>query len=225
MANKFFEIAKWSIIVFMSIAIIMLLRGNHELKSSYEALKMDGTYITGYQSQTINQLKKSNSELYDSIKKIKNVKQAAIIKYRYRYNGDTVYIPRTLPPIENTPSSLPSPSPESRIHTYTKDTDTLSYKLTIQSDIVDWYKLDFTLNEKLTIINREENGNNETTIGTATGGGTITGTQMFNQKKNPNSFFNRFSFGLQAGVGYGIITKKPDVYVGAGITFRLNRVK
>ena len=114
---------------------------------------------------------------------------------------------------------------KSHIQTYTKNTDTLSYKLLIKGDTIDWYKLDFTLNEKLTIINREENNSNEATITTNTGGGTVTGTQIFNQKRNPNSFFNRFSFGAQTGVGYGIISKKPDIYVGVGVTFRLNKIK
>jgi hypothetical protein len=219
MNNKLFEIAKWLLIISMTIAIIILWRGNHNLQSSYEALKMDGTYITNYQSKTIRELKKENSELYDSIKKLKNVKQAMIIKYKYVYNGDTVYIPRVLPSI-----STPVPD-KSHIQTYTKNTDTLSYKLLIKGDTIDWYKLDFTLNEKLTIINREENNSNEATITTNTGGGTVTGTQIFNQKRNPNSFFNRFSFGVQTGVGYGIISKKPDIYVGVGVTFRLNKIK
>lgn len=213
MSNKVFEIAKWAIIVLMSIAIIVLLRGNRELKSSYEALKLDGTYITTYQSQTINQLRKTNTELYDSIKRIKNVKQAAIIKYKYVYNGKTIYVPRELPQIKDS------------IYTYVKDSDTLSYKLTIKADSVQWHKLDFTLNEKLTIINREQNGQNETTINTSTGGGTIIGTQMFNQTTNQNSFANRLTFSIQAGVGYGLINRKPDLYVGIGVGFRLNKIK
>jgi hypothetical protein len=31
----------------------------------------------------------------------------------------------------------------------------------------------------------------------------------------------RFNIGVQAGVGYGICTKKPDVYVGLGVSYRL----
>ena len=33
----------------------------------------------------------------------------------------------------------------------------------------------------------------------------------------------RFSFGLQGGIGYGIITRKPDVYVGVGGQVRLGK--
>lgn len=31
----------------------------------------------------------------------------------------------------------------------------------------------------------------------------------------------RFNIGIQAGVGYGICTKKPDVYVGLGVSYML----
>lgn len=31
----------------------------------------------------------------------------------------------------------------------------------------------------------------------------------------------RFNIGVQAGFGYGIFTKKPDVYVGLGMSYRL----
>ena len=85
--------------------------------------------------------------------------------------------------------------------------------------------MDFSLNDKLTLINREENGNNEVTINTSNGGSTIIGTEIFNKKENKNSFFNRFSWGIQIGVGHGLIHKKNDVYVGVGASFRINKIK
>ena len=33
----------------------------------------------------------------------------------------------------------------------------------------------------------------------------------------------RFSWGLQGGVGYGLISGKPDVYIGAGVQIRLGK--
>ena len=33
------------------------------------------------------------------------------------------------------------------------------------------------------------------------------------------TFFNNFSYGIQLGVGYGITNKKPDIYVGFGISY------
>lgn len=212
MSGKVLEIIKLVLIVLMSVTIIVLWKNNGVLKSSYEAYKKDGTYVKMYQSQTIKELKKQNKELYDSIKDIKNVKQAVIIKYKYKYNGETIYVDRTLP-IEN------------NIYKFTKNTDTISYVLTVKSDTIDWYKLDFSLNDKLTLINREENGNNEVTINTSNGGSTIIGTEIFNKKENKNSLINRFSWGIQIGVGHGVIHKKNDVYVGVGASFRINKIK
>lgn len=31
----------------------------------------------------------------------------------------------------------------------------------------------------------------------------------------------RFNIGVQAGVGYGVFNKKPDIYVGFGVSYRL----
>ena len=33
------------------------------------------------------------------------------------------------------------------------------------------------------------------------------------------TFFDNFSYGIQLGVGYGITNKKPDIYVGFGISY------
>lgn len=35
----------------------------------------------------------------------------------------------------------------------------------------------------------------------------------------------RFSWGLQAGVGYGLISNKPDLFVGVGVQIRLGKDK
>ena len=36
-----------------------------------------------------------------------------------------------------------------------------------------------------------------------------------------NTKQKRFNIGIQAGVGYGCFTKKPDMYVGLGVSYRL----
>lgn len=33
------------------------------------------------------------------------------------------------------------------------------------------------------------------------------------------TFFDNFSYGIQLGVGYGMINRKPDIYVGFGINY------
>lgn len=212
MKSKVLEIGKWVLIVLLGVLIIYLFRTNRQLESSYESYKKDGTYVTTYQSKTINELKRENKELYDSIKKKKDVKQAAIIKYKYEYKGETIYLDRKIPPM-----------PDS-IYTFKKNSDSISYTAKVKSSAKpEWCKVDFTLNDKLTLINREQDGKNELSI--TTNGGTIDGTVVFNKDDKKDSFFNRFSVGINAGVGYGLITKNPDVFVGIGISFRLNKQK
>lgn len=212
MKNKFLEIIKVILIVTLGALVLYLLKSNRELESSYESYKKDGTYMQTYQSKTINQLKKENRELYDSIKNKKDVKQATIIKYKYEYRGETIYVDRNLPPMDDS------------IYTFTKTSDTISYIAKVKTaSKPEWHKIEFTVNDKLTLINREKDGKNELSI--TTGGGTIEGVSVFNKKDNRDNFFNRFSIGLNAGVGYGLTTNTPDVYVGVGVSFRLNKTK
>ena len=213
MNKKVFDYGKWVVIVILCVLVGSLLKTNHTLESNYESWKKDGTYIRAYSSKTIGELKKENSELYAAIKKEKDVKQAVIIKYKYKYNGETIYVDRELPPLEDS------------IYKFAKTSDTISYNLLVKADKVSWYKLDFTLNDKLTLVNRESNGQNQISINTSNGGGSIIGASVFNKKDNKNNFFNRFNIGLQAGVGYGMISKTPDVYIGVGVGFRLNKIK
>src|ERR1039458_383502 len=217
MGNRVFEIGKWVLIVVLGVLIVYLLKTNRELNSSYESYKKDGTYMKTYDSQTISSLKRTNTELYDSIKGKQDVKQAIIIKYKYAYNGDTVYLDRKIGAIKD--GKLVNNTLKDSTYNFSGGKiDSLSYKLKINSPIKpNWYKLDFTINDKLTIINRENGGKNELSIGT--NGGKIEGTSVFNQSDNRDNFIDRFSLGLIAGAGYGITTKKPDLFVGLGISF------
>jgi hypothetical protein len=218
MKSKVFEIGKWIVIGILGVIIFLMLKTNKELNSSFEAYKKDGTYITMYQNQTIAQLKKTNRELYDSIKNIPDVTNAMIIKYKYVYNGDTIYIDRTLPP-----------APDS-VYVFSKKSDTISYTAKVKTaSKPQWCVVDFTINDKLTLINREVNGQNQLTI--TTNGGTITGTQVFNKDDKRNDFWHRISTGFHVGGGVGYTLTpmglQPGVYVGVGygINYRTNKIK
>ena len=128
MGDKVFSIIKWVIIGVLCISLVVLLKGNHDLKTSYEAYKKDGTYVNMYQSKTIKDLKKENTELYNSIKNKQDVNYAAVIKYKYIYNGDTVYISRKLPQIRDS------------LYTFSKKTDSISYDLKVMASNVEWYR-------------------------------------------------------------------------------------
>lgn len=213
MSGKIFEIGKWVLIGILSVLLIVLFKSNKELESSFKSYKKDGTLMITSQSQTISQLKKANRELYDSIKNIADVKQAAIIKYRYVYNGDTVYVNR----------EIPISSQKDSLYAFEHKSDSISYKLNVKGTNIAWYKLNFTINDKLMLINREKDGHNETSISASNG--QIIDANFYNKKDNRNNFINRFSVGPSFGLGYGLLSKKPDVYAGVSITFRLNRLK
>jgi len=217
MSGRVLEISKWILIVLLLGLIIYLFTSNRELESSYQAYKKDGTYINTYQSKTISELKKENRELYDSIKKLKDskdVKQAAIISYKYKYKGETIKIDREIP--------LPNDS----VYTFAKESDSISYSAKVKSQVKpEWVAVDITLKDKITIINKEKDGKNETTITTSTSGGTIDDAYFFNKDTKKDSFFNRFSVGLTIGAGYGITSRTPDIFIGVGVNFRLNKLK
>lgn len=214
MVHKTIDRIQWGLILVLGIAMIFLGVRNKNIISDFEAYKKDGTYIRTYQSQTINELKKTNKDLYDSIKNIKNVKQAMIVKYRYVYKTDTIIVDRLLQ------------NPETKVYTFENKNDSLSYKLKVKANEIDWYNLDIKLNDNIMLINKESNGQNQITGKPTSSGGSIESIDIFNKKEpNPNAFFKRFSYGMQIGVGYGLITKQPDVYVGVGLNFRLNNLK
>lgn len=213
-----FEIFKWVLIMVFVIVITLLFKDKKSLESSFEAYKKNGTYITQYQSKTIRELKKTNRELYDSIKDLKDVKQAVIIKYQYKYKGDTIYLDRELTPMKDS------------LYAFNKKSDTISYTAKVKSPCKPyWCSVDFTINDKLTLVNRENNGNNQLTI--STNGGTITGTQVFNLDQKPDNFWNRFSFTLFGGPGFGYTLTangfQPGLFlgVGLGVGYRLNSKK
>lgn len=203
-----------------SITLLILLfisnKRNSVIDSEFKAYKDDKTLIIHHQSKTINDLKKENKELHDSIKNKKDVKQAAIIEYRYKYKSDTIQT-------KNKPNNLSDIKDST--YSFTKKSDTLSYTLKVNVPYINWYQLEFDLSDKLTLINRESDGNNETTITTSTGGGVVSDIQIFNRKDNKNNFINRFTVGGHIGCGIGLLTKKPDIYVGIGIGYRFNRIK
>lgn len=214
MVHKTIDRVQWGLIIILGIGMLFLGMRNKNIISDFEAYKKDGTYVKTYQSQTIRELEKSKSALSDSLKKIKNVKQAVIIKYRYVYNTDTVYVDRLLQ------------NPETKVYTFQNKNDSLNYNLKIKATEIDWYKLDIKLNDNIMLINKESNGQNQITGKPSSSGGSIESIEAFNKKEpNPNAFFKRFSYGMQIGLGYGLITKQPDVYVGVGLNFRLNNLK
>lgn len=168
----------------------------------------NGTYTDVNLDKEINSLKKENKELYDSIKQYKNeINFLTQYSYKKEYKLDTVYVKE------------PNMNDSIQEFKYSNNhNDSINYNLIIGSKIEpNWYKIDINISDKFTIINRNQDDINRTTI-TSDNGGEITDVTVFN--KNKHTFKDNFSHGIVGGVGYGVLNHNVDVFVGYGITIK-----
>ena len=158
--------------------------------------------------KTLGELKRENEELYDSIRKLSNVKEAIQVKYVLKRDIDTVYINNTYIPIDS-------------IYHYAQNSDTINYNLDIKGKDVEWFKLDFSIQDSLMLVTRSANGQNETTISHTTNTSIKDVTVFVPKKKFSQKVKENVYFGVGVGAGYGFFNKKPDIYIGinAGIKF------
>lgn len=107
--------------------------------------------------------------------------------------------------------------PDDSLFRFKKESDTISYKLDITAPSVANYNLDFKLNNQFTIVKREDGkGNNQLDI-TSGMNGNITDVTAWSKRKKELPI----SFGIGVGAGYGLINNKPDIFVGATITYKI----
>lgn len=158
--------------------------------------------------KTLGDLKKENKELYDSIRKLTDVKEAIQVKYVIERDIDTVYIDNTYIPLDS-------------IYHYAQNSDTINYNLDIKGKDVEWFKLDFSIQDSLMLVTRSLNGQNETTISHTTNTSIKDVTVFVPKKKFSQKVKENTYFGVGVGAGYGVFNKKPDIYIGinAGIKF------
>ena len=158
--------------------------------------------------KTWGELKRENEELYDSIRKLSNVKEAIQVKYVLKRDIDTVYINNTYIPIDS-------------IYHYAQNSDTINYNLDIKGKDVEWFKLDFSIQDSLMLVTRSANGQNETIISHTTNTSIKDVTVFVPKKKFSQKVKENVYFGVGVGAGYGFFNKKPDIYIGinAGIKF------
>ena len=158
--------------------------------------------------KTWGEWKRENEELYDSIRKLSDVKEAIQVKYVLKRDIDTVYITNTYIPIDS-------------IYHYAQNSDTINYNLDIKGKDVEWFKLDFSIQDSLMLVTRSVNGQNETTISHTTNTSIKDVTVFVPKKKFSQKVKENTYFGFGVGAGYGVFNKKPDIYIGinAGIKF------
>lgn len=200
------NVIQWILIIVLSVfCICMFFSKEENIKKQDVVIQNDDTYIKTYESKKLKELEKENKVLYDSIKNLKNLESAIEIKYEYKFNTDTIYVPY---------SGISKDS----IYNYTYDNDTLKYSLSIKAKELKWHKANFELHDKFTIVNTEDNGKVATIIGHSPNTEIIDVTTWHNK----NRFVDNIYYGPSISVGYGLFNNKPDIFVGFSVGWNLN---
>lgn len=205
-------------------AVILALGGlvfyfNHKANTSaekfVETVEQDGIYIKRYYERQFSELKNENRELYDSLKsQQKEIESLTQFRYKVKYSTDTIYVDRETPIAEEL-KELPD-----NTYSYDSETDTLSYRLEINSKLEpNWYKLSADVKDKFTIVNKDH-GNGQQSTFIETENGEISDITVW-QKPHTTKWYERFSFGPTIGAGYDPVNKGVGVFVGIGVTYNI----
>ncbi len=195
------------IIAFLGIKYYQALKEIDKQIVTIEKQEENNMYTTIMYDEKIDNLKKINKELYDSLKFCED-KIAYLINFKYQkeYIIDTVYCDTTA-------------SKEINVFTYENEpNDTLLYTLNIGSKLEPaWYKLNFNVTEEFTIVNKKELNKNETNILPKNGGNIIDATII--NAKTKKKFFERFRIEPSLTMGYSLINNNIDLMIGASLIY------
>lgn len=222
--QKTIDIIQWGFIIGL-IAMFVIQGVNYQqakkdLVTSAEYNK-ENTYVRIYESQRLDKLKRENRELYDSIKKLNDVESGMVIKFREHYVTDTIMVDKfvvqrdTIRVVADNNKVYESVD---SIYHYTQNNDTVNLDIDIKAKELQWCKADFTISDQFMIINREKDGVNQALINHSDNA-TIESTTMWH-RKDTKKWYQRFTISPQIGVGYGMINRKVDTYVGVGVGYQ-----
>ena len=222
--QKTIDIIQWGFIIGL-IAMLVIQGVNYQqtkkdLVTGAEYNK-ENTYVRIYESQRLDKLKRENRELYDSIKKLNDVESGMVIKFREHYVTDTIMVDKfvvqrdTIRVVADNNKVYESVV---SIYHYTQNNDTVNLDIDIKAKELQWCKADFTISDQFMIINREKDGVNQTLINHSDNA-TIESTTMWH-RKDTKKWYQRFTISPQIGVGYGMINRKVDTYVGVGVGYQ-----
>lgn len=153
-------------------------------------------YTKLYPSTKFSDLKKKNEKLYRQLKDKEALVEAIKFEYKYKYEGKEEVIDKQIE--------------KDSLYHFNIQTDTMGYDLKVWSSHLWKYKLIFNLTNEFTITRQQVGDNNRLEINSYLPGKIENVITWNERQKKP-----RFSIGLSIGVGYGIFTKKPDLFVGA----------
>lgn len=208
--KKIIDIIQWICIIFL---LMVCITGSIFKKSDNDFIKdteyqKEQAYVKIYESQTIESLKKENRELYDSIRRLNDVESAIEIRYKYKYVTDTI-----------TKTEFVYNKNDSVYH-YHNDNDTITCDIDVKANNIEWIQNRFTINDRFMIINREKDGMNQTFINHGENT-TVDAVDTWHRIEDKQKWHKNFHLGIQAGFGYGVFNRKPDIFIGVGVSYDL----
>lgn len=157
-------------------------------------------YTKIYSSEDFSQLKKENKELYSQLRNKESLVEAIKFEYKYKYEGKEHSID----------NSIQSDS----CYRFQENTDTISYNLEIWATHIQKYKINFSLTNEFLITRQSIDNQNKIEINSQLPGRIQDVTVWTKPTKK-----KRFGAGISIGAGYGLITKKPDIFIGVTGTY------
>lgn len=157
-------------------------------------------YTKIYSSEDFFQLKKENKELYSQLRDKEFLIEAIKFKYKYKYEGKEHSID----------NSIQSDS----CYRFQENTDTVSYNLEIWATHIQKYKINFSLTNEFLITRQSIDNQNKIEINSQLPGKIQDVTVWTKPTKK-----KRFGAGISIGAGYGLTTKKPDIFIGITGTY------
>lgn len=175
------------------------------------ANQQKGEYTELYYSNTINDLKKENKLLYDSIKHQKDEIDYLIqFKYKKEYIIDTVFI--------NNNDTIDDNLIKNEYKYSSNKNDTLNYELSICSEKEPyWYLLKLNVNDEFTIVNKNYGDLNRMDINSSNN--TDISDVIIINKKNKYNPFHQISIGPSITGGYDMINGRFGLMIGFSVTY------
>lgn len=201
--KKIIDIVQWVLIGILCIMLILSYNKSKHIEQTSEVIKTETTYTKIYESQKLAALEKENKELYDSIKHIKNVESAVQIKYVYRLKTDTITVERFT-------------VQDDSIYEYDTDNDTIHTNIKIKAADLKWCNVNTTINDTFTIITSKEYDRVYTQVSHSPN---VDVVDMDTWRKK-EGWKEHIYHGPSIGVGYGIFSNKPDLYIGYSIGYK-----
>ena len=217
--NKY---SSWIIALLIAVIVGLVAYVNHQIDKGKKMMdEIDyvdsiNQYHKYYYETKFSELKKTNKELYDSLKQYKD-KIDYIVQFYHEKEYNTGKVDGNKPKIKDSvvydtvPIIIP---PIAKTYEYISEpNDTFQYKLNVNSFTEPkWYSIEAKVKNKFTIINKEEGGMNHIVINPENGGNITNPTVWKKEKKR--SLWNRLSFGPGATIGYDPLRKEWGMTVG-----------